>query len=88
MMLEIDGLLYFVASTASSGNELWRSDGTPEGTYLLKDIVPGVDSSQPMDLTNVNGTLYFSVLTSPGAALWKSNGTISSTIPWLVMRFP
>ena len=84
----IDGLLYFVAWTASTGNELWRSDGTPEGTYLLKDIVPGADGSKPSQLANVNGTLYFSTTANPGASLWKSNGTLNGTVPVVSDAFP
>ncbi len=36
--------LYFVATDASNGSELWRSDGTPAGTALIKDILPGTES--------------------------------------------
>ncbi|NBV05492.1 MAG: hypothetical protein EBS08_07520, partial [Cytophagia bacterium] len=32
---------FFVASTTATGNELWRTDGTDAGTYLVKDINPG-----------------------------------------------
>src|SRR5690606_37617406 len=34
------------------GEEIWTSDGTNAGTYLLKDISPGTSSS---DLQNVVG---------------------------------
>ena len=33
----------FVAQTLAEGYELWRSDGTPGGTQMVKAIVPGYD---------------------------------------------
>ncbi len=37
----IDDVLYFAANDGIHGRELWRSDGTPSGTYLLADFNPG-----------------------------------------------
>ncbi|MEO1621315.1 MAG: S-layer homology domain-containing protein [Cyanobacteria bacterium J06632_3] len=34
---------WFFSGTDESGNELWTTDGTPEGTYQLLDLLPGVD---------------------------------------------
>src|SRR5215471_1819447 len=51
-------------------------DRTVLSTTLVKDIVVGQQSSNPLYLTNVNGTLYFRV----GADLWKSNGTANGTV--------
>ena len=39
--------------------ELWRSDGSAGGTFLVKDINPGPNGSLPVALTNLGGTLYF-----------------------------
>ncbi len=39
---EIDNQLYFTADDSENGNELWVSDGTSEGTQLVKDINPGI----------------------------------------------
>jgi len=60
----VNGVLYFSASDGTSGTELWKSNGTAEGTVLVKDIYPGTsgaspNSSSPSYLTNVNGLLYF-----------------------------
>ena len=41
------------------GYELFRSDGTAEGSGPLKDINPGKNSSSPSGLTEVNGIAYF-----------------------------
>jgi ELWxxDGT repeat protein len=37
----MSGVAYFTADDGISGNELWRSDGTVAGTYLVADIAPG-----------------------------------------------
>lgn len=66
----INTILYFVASSTGnggSGNQLWRSDGTTAGTYMLKSISTN-SSDQPDYLTNLNGTLFFRC----AGDLWKS----------------
>src|SRR5262245_42823021 len=47
---------------------------------LVADIIPGPFSSNPYDLTNLDGTLYFRV-NDPvnGMQPWKSDGTDSGT---------
>jgi len=58
-------VLYFRATdgnnpTANNGIELWRSDGTAGGTYLVRDINPGGNKDgDPHWLTVSNGWLYF-----------------------------
>ena len=39
--IALDELEFFWANDGVSGNELWRSDGTPAGTVRMKDIRPG-----------------------------------------------
>jgi ELWxxDGT repeat protein len=36
--------VYFTAQERFHGREMWRSDGTPNGTELVKDILPGEGS--------------------------------------------
>jgi ELWxxDGT repeat protein len=61
--------------------EPWWSDGTPEGTYLLRDIRRGDASSTPRDLTELNGILLFSAATAEhGRELWRSDATSDGTI--------
>jgi ELWxxDGT repeat protein len=58
---------------------LFKTDGTPEGTVLVKDINPSGGSS-PIYLTNVNGTLFFFASNgTQGFELWKSDGTEAGT---------
>jgi ELWxxDGT repeat protein len=63
--------------------ELWRADGTPGGTRLVKDINPGRWSSSPHTLTDVNGTLFFAAQEQGGnlTQLWKTDGTAAGTVP-------
>ncbi|MBS0416284.1 MAG: hypothetical protein JSR66_01120 [Proteobacteria bacterium] len=73
-------IAFFVAQDDDHGAELWRSDGSEAGTYLLADIRPGPDTSYPEDLVVVNGTLYFSADDGVnGRELWRSDGTIAGT---------
>ena len=52
--------VFFTAIDGINGFELWKSDGTAAGTVMVKNINPGDYGSQPNNLTNVNGTLFFS----------------------------
>jgi ELWxxDGT repeat protein len=79
-LLNVDGTLFFGADDGVHGMELWRSDGTAEGTFLVKDINPGPGSSTPLTLTNVNGILYFRAFEpNTGFELWRSDGTEAGT---------
>ena len=43
----------------SSGDEIWKSDGTASGTVMVKDIMSGWDHSTPHHLKAVGDALYF-----------------------------
>ncbi len=88
-LTNVNNVLYFTAfeELGSTGVELWRSDGTPAGTTLVKDIFPGVDSASPELLFNANGALVFTVnAPSTGTELWKSDGTAAGTSSILDLR--
>ncbi len=85
-----NSMLFFAAAafdpvSGTAGVELWRSDGTPAGTVLVKDINPGSFlggpfSSFPSELTDVDGTLFFTASgLATGAELWRSDGTEAGT---------
>src|SRR5262249_33659794 len=50
---------FFVNTDNNHGAELWVTNGSTAGTHLVKDIRPGTGSSNPTDLTNIHGTLFF-----------------------------
>jgi ELWxxDGT repeat protein len=74
-------LAYFTAGDTSTGTEIWRTDGTPAGTFLLKDIRLGAESSQPSNfVVNSLSQLIFSASDGTnGQELWKSDGTTANT---------
>lgn len=74
------GLLFFVARDEQYGEELWVSDGTPDGTRMLKDINPGPHSSRCHDLTWAGGKLFFTASNGiSGMEMWATDGTEETT---------
>ena len=72
--------LFFVAKTEAEGVELWKSDGTLEGTVIVRDIVPGPGGSGVGGLTAHNGILYFGANDKvSGYEIWRSDGTQAGT---------
>ncbi len=77
--------LFFTRYERETGIELWVSDGTEAGTRLLQDIAPGPASSNPEELTVVNGRLYFSADDRVhGRELWA----LPLSGPWLRVSEP
>jgi ELWxxDGT repeat protein len=83
-LVDVNGTLFFRAHDVVHGFELWKSDGTADGTVLVKDIGPGVNTAPyliPQFLTNVHGTLFFIMDDGVyGLELWKSDGTEAGTV--------
>jgi ELWxxDGT repeat protein len=74
----VSGGLLFFSGCDDCGCELWKSDGSSSGTTRVKDIQPGALGSNPAELTDVNGTLFF--LAAYGRELWRSDGTEAGTV--------
>ncbi|MBN9682443.1 MULTISPECIES: hypothetical protein [unclassified Corallococcus] len=66
------GPFLFAASDGASGLELWRTDGTPEGTVRAADIAPGPLSSAPAWPLVPSGDRVFFPAWTPthGRELW------------------
>jgi trimeric autotransporter adhesin len=76
----LNNISYFFAEDGTHGRELWRSNGTPAGTYLVKDIHAGSAHSEGGGIVAANGLLYFSAYTVvTGAEIWVSDGTSQGT---------
>ncbi|MDA8745846.1 Ig-like domain-containing protein [Rubripirellula amarantea] len=81
------GKLFFTAESDGFGREMWVSDGTVSGTFLLKDIDANNDgyyyfySSNASDLTASGSLLYFTAFDddSSPAELWVSDGSTAGT---------
>ncbi len=72
--------LYFTPDDGPNGTELWVTDGTANGTKLVKDINPGTGNSQPAFFTEYNGKVYFVANDGThGAELWVTDGTANGT---------
>lgn len=67
----LDGVLYLGAQTSASGRQLWRTDGTVAGTYVVEDLGQVIDfcgnctpttlffSPEPSELVVFDGYVYF-----------------------------
>lgn len=76
-----NGELYFFANDNIHGKELWKTNGTEEGTVLVKDIREGAASSFPTELTESGGILYFTADDGVlGRELWKTDGSELGTV--------
>ena len=82
-VINYNNKLYFSANDGQNGMELWSSDGTANGTTLLKDIVSGSASSSPEQL-KVCGDKFYFIAKDPQntsrKALFVSDGTAAGTI--------
>ena len=71
----------FAATDAAHGRELFKSDGTAQGTSLVKDIHRGERWSGPQQLTRVGSQVFFVADDGVhGRELWKSDGTAQGTL--------
>ena len=75
-----NNLLYFAANDSVHGYELWVSDGTDMGTYMMKDIFPGAANGNPGGYTLLDSNILFTATDSLGSELWISDGTQNGTI--------
>jgi ELWxxDGT repeat protein len=73
-----NGKVYFSAYRALDGREPWVTDGTANGTQLIKDLAPG--ASSPSDFIAYNNAIYFvAYANNEGYTLFKTNGTTAGT---------
>lgn len=82
--VEMGGYVYFPADDGYHGRELWRTDGTLEGTTIVRDINPGRPDAAlyipDFMLTKAGESLFFRA--SDGVSdteLWTSDGTEEGT---------
>ena len=74
------GLAFVTAAGTEAGAELFVTNGTPEGTLMLGDAIPGIEGSSPAALTPVDGVLALERTTlEAGRELWLTDGTVDGT---------
>jgi ELWxxDGT repeat protein len=72
--------LFFVGTDATNGAELWKTDGTAEGTALVKNIAPDADDSDIDSLVVLGSNVFFTADDgTSGVELWISDGSESGT---------
>jgi ELWxxDGT repeat protein len=78
----VGSTLFFVASggLGVGGHALWKSDGTANGTVLVKDINPSATDVRLDLLTVVGDKLFFTADDGThGSELWQSDGSAAGT---------
>jgi ELWxxDGT repeat protein len=76
--------------SASAGSELWRTDGTLEGTIRTDDIYKGSSSSAPSYLTSFGPYLYFAATddtVGQGRNLYRTLGGLDQAEVILKMSY-
>ncbi len=78
------GLVYWTQQTVNTGTgqselELWRTNGTIAGTFLLDTFDLGSSSNTFNALGYSAGEMYFSVTSSLGTNIYSTDGTIAGT---------
>lgn len=76
-LLVANGKLFFVTDKS-----LWRSDGTPGGTFQLKTFLPRPLLGRAPELqVEFQGAAYFVAEDAGAVELWRTDGSISGTYP-------
>jgi ELWxxDGT repeat protein len=60
----VGSVVYFAGSTEMDGHELWRTDGTTAGTYIVADLTGDSGSSDPGEFSLLGSQLLFWATTS------------------------
>ena len=72
----------FTVSDGAELRQVWATDGTRRGTWLLGDHGAATDDPYPYDFVNAGGVWFYSVVNAnepAKAGLWKTDGTAAGT---------
>ena len=58
-VLDHHGVILFAANDGVSGRELWRTDGTSSGTWLVHDVRAGAAGSDPREVVSAGQHAFF-----------------------------
>ncbi|MEX1189744.1 MAG: T9SS type A sorting domain-containing protein [Bacteroidia bacterium] len=76
----LNGSMVFAANDSIRGLELWITDGTPEGTNILKEIKQGTQGTGQQYRILFNNKMYFNADDGTGQKIWVSDGTEAGTM--------
>ncbi|MDX9975682.1 MAG: hypothetical protein RBU21_22065, partial [FCB group bacterium] len=81
MLTAAGNKLYFLNYTTENGEELWTSDGSEQGTFMVKDLVPGPDDADITSMVAVGSAFYFIANADPDfpVSLYVTDGTDPGT---------
>jgi ELWxxDGT repeat protein len=79
-LTDFNGKLFFEAGDGVYGDALWRSDGTPTSTLIIRDLNPTATCCTVSEPVTIKSTLFFSNDDdSHNKEIWSTNGTSAST---------
>lgn len=87
-LIRFGDAVYFAADDGVHGLELWKTDGTADGTVLVRDVVPGSQSSHVGSFAVLGDHLYFSAKGQTLDGLWRTDGTDDGTVRVASMTYP
>ncbi|HEY7160015.1 MAG TPA: hypothetical protein VH815_02095, partial [Acidobacteriota bacterium] len=77
-IIAIGSYVYFLGSSTSGTEQLWKSDGTKAGTVLVKTIGASWPTASIEKFVSLNNIIYFSAY-AKDSTLWRSDGTTEGT---------
>ena len=79
--MTVDPWLVFGAKDGDHGVELWVTDGTRRGTFILRDIEPDGSSRPSIWGEWAEFALFTARDREHGSQLWRTDGTLEGTRP-------
>ncbi|HXL99045.1 MAG TPA: DUF4347 domain-containing protein, partial [Rhizomicrobium sp.] len=85
-LTDVNGTLYFTLDDGDSGGghggEIWESNGTQTGTFMVADINPGTAGSAPYGFVGTtSGEVFFAANDGThGTELWETDGTAGNAV--------
>ncbi|GGD69656.1 hypothetical protein GCM10011514_37200 [Emticicia aquatilis] len=77
---QTSNIIFFLAYDDIHGYEIWRTDGTQNGTFLLKDVNTEQASSSPKNIISAGNKIFFLARNEKtGVELWETDAITSAT---------